>query len=98
MSSVHVSSVRQSLFVFLLLMVFTGITIQVAYMDFGVLNTPLALSIAFAKALLVAVYFMHLRYSPKLMALMAGAALLWLVFMLALTLADYATRTSTPGW
>jgi cytochrome c oxidase subunit 4 len=43
---------------------------------------------------LVILYFMHVRYSGKLVWLVIVAALLWLVIMFAITFSDYWTR----GW
>src|SRR5436305_1086301 len=57
------------------------------------LHTPVALAIAAAKASLVLLFFMHLWYSPRLVWLIAFGSLLWLAIMLALTFADYLTRT-----
>jgi cytochrome c oxidase subunit IV len=50
--------------------------------------------IAFAKASLVALIFMHLRYSRRLMRVVAAAGLFWLGILIALTMSDYLTR----GW
>ena len=44
-------------------MVLTGITVAVAYVDLGALNTVAALAIACFKALIVVLYFMHVKYS-----------------------------------
>jgi cytochrome c oxidase subunit 4 len=50
--------------------------------------------IAFGKALLVALIFMHLRYSRRLMRVVVAAGLFWLGILIALTMSDYLTR----GW
>lgn len=44
----------------------TALTTIVAYMDLGPLNNVAAFGIAAAKALLVAMYFMHLREEASL--------------------------------
>jgi cytochrome c oxidase subunit IV len=57
------------------------------------LHTPVALAIAAAKATLVLLFFMHLWYSPRLVWLIACGSLVWLAILLALTFADYLSRT-----
>jgi cytochrome c oxidase subunit 4 len=90
----HVTSVRAYVLVFLALWFFTGLTVVAAYTNLGVFNTPVALGIAIVKALLVVLVFMHVWYSPRLTKLVAGGALLWLLILLFITLADYVSR----GW
>ena len=98
MSDVHVSSVGFSLAIFAALMVLTGVTVGVAYVDLGWMNTPLALIIASVKAALVLAYFMHLRWSPKLMSIVAVAGILWVVILIIFSLADYLSRAQVSGW
>lgn len=78
--------------VFVTLILLTLVTVDVAFYNFGILNITIALLIATVKATIVAMYFMHLRYNPKLTWLFAGAGLLWLFIMFVLTIADYVTR------
>ena len=80
--------------VFMALLFFTGLTIWVAFLDLGPFNNIVALSIACFKAFIVILYFMHVRYSSKLVWLVAGAGFLFLVFLFAFTMADLVTR----GW
>jgi len=82
--------------IFAALMVLTAITVGVAYLDLGVLNPVVALSIAVLKATLVVLFFMHLRWSSMLTWIVGGAALFWLGIMFVLLLSDYATRAW--GW
>jgi cytochrome c oxidase subunit 4 len=87
--------------VFAALISLTALTTLVAMIDLGPLNTVAALLIAVCKASLVALFFMHLRWSSRLMHIVAVAALFWLAILLALTLSDYRTRQWTPaaeGW
>jgi cytochrome c oxidase subunit 4 len=56
------------------------------------MNAVVGVVIAFAKASLVALVFMHLRYSPRLMLVVATAGLFWLGILIALTMGDYLTR------
>lgn len=78
--------------VFLALLVLTTLTVWVAFLDLGLFNDLAALAIAFTKASLVVWIFMNLRHGSPLARLMAVGALLWLVFLFGLTLADYWSR------
>lgn len=85
---------RVYLSVFGALMVLSAATIWAAFQNFGFLNTPLALGIACMKATLVILYFMHVRYSPRLIWIFSTAAFFWVAILLLFTLGDYASR----GW
>jgi len=52
--------------VFVALLGLTLLTVGVAFLNLGPLNTIIALTIAVAKALFVLLFFMHLRYSSGL--------------------------------
>jgi len=80
------------LIVLLALLVLTVVTYLVARVDLGKLNVVIALAIAGVKVSLVALYFMHARYSSRLTRVVIGAGLAWLAILLTLTLTDYATR------
>ena len=65
----------------------------VAFIDLGPFNTVVALVIASVKALLVILFFMHVKYtSEKLTKVVVVSAIFWLIILLALSLADYTTR------
>jgi len=87
-------SIKTYALIFVTLLILTGTTFVVSGVDLGGLNAVVALVIAMAKALLVALFFMHLRYSRPLMLVVVAAGLLWLVIMITLTLGDFLTR----GW
>ena len=82
--------------VFATLMVLTGVTIWIAFQDLGMFNALAAMTIACTKATLVVAYFMHLRYGTHLVRVVLGAAILWLLILIALTLGDYASRGLLP--
>lgn len=91
----HVVPVPVYLAVFVALLVLTGLTVAVAMWDLGAYNslhTPLAMAIAAAKALLVVLYFMHVRHSERLTWIFIASAVLFLFFLISLTLSDYLTR------
>lgn len=88
-------STRVYFTVFAALLGLTALTTGIAFVDLGrVGNVAVALTIAIIKAMLVMLYFMHLRYSSRLTMVFAGAGILWLGIMLVLTLSDYISR----GW
>ena len=74
------------------LMALLALTWGLGYVNLGVFNLVAALTISFAKLLLIALFFMHLKTESRLLHLAAGAGLLWLVLMFTLTLADYLSR------
>jgi cytochrome c oxidase subunit 4 len=51
-----------------------------------------ALAIASAKAVLVVLYFMHVRYSSKLTRLAIVAGIFMFLTLILMTLSDYASR------
>ena len=90
----HIVPKRTYYIVYAILMVCTYLTVEIALVDLGALNTIAALSIAVFKALLVVLFFMHVRYSTRLTWLVIVGGLFWLGILLALTMGDYLTR----GW
>lgn len=97
----HVESKRLYLLVFGALLLLTAVTIAASYVDLGPLSVAVALAIAVSKALLVALFFMHLRHSRPMTQVAVTAGVLWLAILLALTLGDYVSRGWLPapaGW
>jgi cytochrome c oxidase subunit 4 len=83
--------------VFLALLGLTALTTAVAFIDLGRgLNDGVALAIALAKALLVILYFMHVRYSDRFTWVLAGIAFFWLMILMGGTLDDFLTRSLVP--
>ena len=56
------------------------------------INTVVALAIAVTKAMLVVLYFMHVRYSSRLTWVVVAGGFLWLLIMIGLTMSDYLSR------
>lgn len=95
--SEHIVPVKVYLTIFLALMVGTVVTVWAAFLDFPWrLNTIIALTIASVKATLVVLYFMHVRYSARLVWVIVASALFWMGILFALTLSDYFTREWLP--
>lgn len=92
--SEHIVSVKTYITIWLVLLVLTGLTAGIAFVDLGPFNTVVALVIATLKALLVVLIFMHVKYaSDRLTKVVLVSALFWLFLLLGLSLADYTTRT-----
>lgn len=92
----HVVPVSTYIMVFVSLLVLTGVTTGVAYIDLGPFNTVVALAIAVIKMLLVVLFFMHVKYASGMTKIVVIAGVFWLGILLALTLADEHTRGWTP--
>jgi cytochrome c oxidase subunit 4 len=90
----HVVPVGTYVAVFIALMALTLVTVAASRVNLGAFNTPLALGIAVTKALLVILFFMHVKYGPRLIGLFVAGAFLWLSTMIAGTAADYLSRGS----
>jgi cytochrome c oxidase subunit 4 len=79
--------------VWIALLVGTVLTYYAAKIDLGVFNAAVALTIATTKALLVTLFFMHLKgASEKLLKLVVISTIFFLFLLLALSMADYGTR------
>ncbi len=95
--SEHIVPVKVYVVIFLALLVGTSLTVLAAFQDFPwQFNTLIALTIATVKATLVVLYFMHVRYSSRLIWVIVASALFWLCIMFALTFSDYLTRDWFP--
>jgi cytochrome c oxidase subunit IV len=90
----HILPTRVYYTIFAILIFCTYLTVQAAFIDMGVFNTVAALTIAVFKATIVVLFFMHVKYSPKLTWLVVIGSVFWLGILLAMTMGDYLTR----GW
>jgi len=95
-TSNHSSPLTTYFAVWAALLVGTFLTYEAAKIDLGVFNAAVALTIATTKALLVALFFMHLKgASEKLLKLVVISTIFFLLILLALSMADYSTRHLT---
>ena len=78
------------------LVIGTCLTWGIAFIDLGIWNPVVALTIAVIKAVLVILFFMHVHYSSKLTKLTISAGFFWLLIMITMSLSDYLTRTFLP--
>src|SRR3954447_11975843 len=90
----HVAPKSMYYLVFLALLVGTGLTVAVAFVDLGAMNNVLMLGIAITKALLVVLFFMHVRWSTRLTWVVAASGFVWLLILFGLTMTAYLSR----GW
>ena len=78
------------------LVIGTCLTWGIAFIDLGIWNPVVALTIAVIKAVLVILFFMHVFYSNKLTKITVAAGFFWLMIMITMSLSDYLTRTFLP--
>ncbi len=94
MSEHHLVPLKTYFAVFAALMVFTAITVGVAFVDLGPANNVVMLAIAIIKATLVIMFFMHAKYGTRLIPLVAASGFFFLLLMFVITMSDYMSR----GW
>jgi cytochrome c oxidase subunit 4 len=97
MSAGHVAPKSLYYSVFLALLVGTALTVAVAFVDLGAMNNVAMLTIASAKALLVILFFMHVRWGTRLTWLVVASGFFWLLIMFSITMTDFLTRGWVPG-
>lgn len=93
----HVVPLPVLLGVWAALIVLTGATVAVTYVDLGPLNLWVAMLIATVKAGLVALYFMHLRYDHPLYGVLLVSALFFVALFIGLTLIDAQALVEEKG-
>jgi cytochrome c oxidase subunit IV len=79
--------------ILVLLLVMTAVTTGAAFVNMGVFSPIVALAIACFKAVMVILFFMHIRYSSKLMMLTVGAGFFTFLILITMTLCDYISRS-----
>ena len=96
----HIVPAKLYVTIWAILMAMTITTVLVSRVEIGPFNVVVALVIATIKATLVVLFFMHLRYSPKLTMATVVAAMFFLFLLLGLTMTDYLTRAwlTNPGY
>jgi cytochrome c oxidase subunit 4 len=84
----HISPVDQLVKVWGALVVLTVVTVAATWVDFGKMNLVVAMAIATVKALLVALYFMHLRYDRPLNGVIFIAAIVFVAIFISIAMMD----------
>lgn len=77
-----------------LLMAGFGLSLGLSHFYLKGFNVPVAIFIAFCQMMLVIIYFMHVRYSPRLTWLFVASGFYWFGILFILSLSDYLSR----GW
>ena len=78
--------------IWLALMICTAITVGAAFLELGIFNPIVALAIAVFKAVIVVLFFMHIRYSSKLVKFTVAAGFFTFLVLITMTLSDYMSR------
>jgi cytochrome c oxidase subunit 4 len=92
----HIAPVKLYLTVFVALLVLLAVTVVANYVPLGRFNVVVAMLIAVAKMFLVMLFFMHVRYSGRLIWIYVGVGFFWLAILLTLTMSDFLTRWWPP--
>lgn len=94
MSHQHIIPLKTYYVIFAILMALLVVTVGVSYLPVESKRFHLmaALFIATVKAVLIVLYFMHVRYSNKLTWVFSSAAFVWLAILIILTVVDYDSR------
>jgi cytochrome c oxidase subunit 4 len=74
------------------LLIGTGLTVWASFLELGLWNPVIALAIATTKAVLVVLFFMHVKYSTKLTKLAIFSGIFMFLVLISMTLADYISR------
>ncbi len=92
--TVHITSYVEHFgtWISLILLTFMTVFISVFGADLNTLTVATALFIASIKALVVAYYFMHLKYDPKIYRIMILVVMALFTFFLLMLVVDYLTR------
>jgi cytochrome c oxidase subunit IV len=90
----HILPIRTYLAVFIALMVLLAATVALDYLSLGQFNAVIALVIAVCKMFLVMLFFMHVRYSGRLIWIYVGVGFFWLGILIMLTMSDVLTRNA----
>jgi cytochrome c oxidase subunit 4 len=89
----HVVQPITYIIVFGTLLLGTLLTVVAADFDLGVLNPVIALAIASTKAVIVILFFMHVKWQSKLIKMTVGAGFFTFLVLITMTLSDYISRS-----
>ena len=90
--SEHIVSPKIYVAIFVALIIFTGATYGIALINLGPFNALVAIVIAMIKSMLVILFFMHVKYSPKMTKVTIISGFFFLIILLGLSMTDYISR------
>ena len=93
----HIVPFKTYLNVLLILLGLTIVTVLVSLVDFGILNLLISMGIATAKATLVLMYFMHLKYDDRTYLVIFLVGIFFLVIIFLFSMFDIVTRVFEPS-
>ncbi len=88
----HIVTPFQYGLVFLTLLVGTALTVVAAYVDLKVFNPIIAVGIATFKAVIVILFFMHVKFQSRLIKMTVGAGFFTFMVLITMTMSDYISR------
>jgi cytochrome c oxidase subunit IV len=88
----HIVGPATYLLIFGALIVGTLLTVGASYVEMGPWNPVVALAIACIKATLVVLFFMHIKYSSRLMKMVVGAGVFTFLILVGMSMSDYISR------
>ena len=88
----HIVTPFQYVLVYVTLLICTGLTVLAAEFDLGFMNPVVALGIASFKAVIVILFFMHVKYQSRLIKMTVGAGFFTFLVLITMTLSDYISR------
>ena len=88
----HIVSPKIYLTILIALLVGTAVTVWASYVNLGIFNPVVALAIACTKAVIVILFFMHVKYQSKLVKLTVASGFFTFLVLITMTLSDYVSR------
>ena len=88
----HIVSPLEYTYVYVTLLVGTILTVVAAQFELGVFNPIVALGIACTKAVIVILFFMHVKYQSHLIKVTVGAGFFTFIVLITMSLVDYMSR------
>jgi cytochrome c oxidase subunit IV len=88
----HIVTPLQYGYVYGTLLFFTVLTILAADWNMGIFNPVVALAIASTKAVVVILFFMHVKYQSGLIKMTVASGFFTFLILITMTLSDYISR------
>ena len=88
----HIVPIETNIKVFVCLLILTVLTVLAAQTDFGQWSIAIAMGIATVKAIVVMLWFMHLKYDNCINKVIVGGAIFFVIVFYVLTAFDIFFR------